>query len=714
MAKRNKSSAKIARRASRKSFVQPTMEELGLYDQPRNRIPDPEFGSYEKYLSAYADEVWVYACVARRSADVAATPINLVSVSDGKKIEQHPLLDLLNNPNPRMSLTRRMFINWLEASLLLSGNCYYLMDEIVRGTPTMLWPLMPNLVEVVPSKDPKVFREGYLYHVGGQRIPYGVEVLKQAQLFNPLSYHYGLPPLAAARMSSDTHRASSRYNLKFFDNGARPDLVFTTPHSLTPDQRNRMAAIWMKRHRGEDKAHLPTFLEKGTTAELLGMSQKDADFINQKKMSREEMCSAFQTPPALVGLFEYANYANAEEQEKIYQRGTVVPDARHLCEFLNHSLLPLFDRSGKIELRVDESAIRALQEDEDKRSQYIERYWKMGVPFNQLVKAYKLPCGEVAGVGDRSFVAGVQDAQAVPTEVQAPPQILPPGDPIADAPEGDKPKPEDKPKPKRAPSASEMREKHQRMLALADNLGSPLRVAIRKVFDDQRDLVLRAVHASGKLPSKDDINLATNKQKEALAEAMAPHVKVGVYAGRDAEMRVVRDLAKALDTDMPRLARKGQARIDKWVAGKVFAWAEDMNLTTMKRLDASIDKALAEGMSVDELAAMLAEDFDMERDYRTLRAAQTEMIAALNEGALEAYRDNPFVEKKGWLATEDEVTRDDHRAAGEKYDEDGAISVDANFIVGGAAGAAPGQTGDPAQDINCRCSIFPVTIPKES
>lgn len=708
MAKRNRTGAKAARRA-RKSFLQPSVAELGLFDPQVNRIPDPAFGNFDKYLKAYADEVWVYACVSRRTLDVASTPICLYDKATGKKIEQHDILTLLNNPNPRMGLTRRTFVSWLEASLLLSGSCYFLMDEVDgRGVPQILWPLIPSLVQVVPSKDPKVFRDGYLYHAGAKPIPLGVEVCKQAQLFNPMSYDYGLPPLSAARASVDTHRASTRYNLRFFDNSARPDLVFTTPHSLTPEQRNRMAAIWMKRHRGEDKSHLPTFLEKGTEAKLIGINQKDMDFIEQKKMSREEVCSAYQTPPALVGLFEYANYANAEEQEKIYQRSTVVPDARHLCEFLNHALLPLFDRSGRVELRVDESAVKALQEDEDKRSQYVDRYFKMGVPLNQLVRAYKLPFGEVAGIGDRSFVAGVQDANAVPTEVQTPPALLPGP---AGAPLTDEVPPKDEEKAARVPSVAQRKEKHARMLVLADSLGGELRVAVRKVFDEQRDRIMAAVHAAGgEKPSKESLAIDTEKQKNLLADAMAPHVKIGVYAGRDAEMRVVRDLVKK---DMPRVSRKGEARIDKWVAKKVFAWAEDMNKATLKRVDAIIEGALADGASVEELSKLLAEAFDSERDYRTLRVAQTEMIAALNEGALEAYRENPFIEGKAWLATEDEVTRDDHRIAGETYGADNPVTVDGDFKVGDASGPAPGQTGDPAQDINCRCSVFPV-VKKES
>ncbi len=703
MSRRNRPQAKAQRRVTRdKSFVQPGQDELGLFDPQPMRLPDPGPGSYDKYLKAYADEVWVYACVSRRAADVASTPMVLVDRKSGKKVEEHDFLKLLNNPNPQMQMTRKGFIWWLEASVLLAGNGYYLKDQLKAGRPSVLWPLIPSMIEVVPSKDPKIFRLGYKYNVGGKEIPLGADVCHQIMLPSPFDYNYGLPPLSAARMSADTHRASSRYNLRFFDNSARPDLIFKTPHSLTPEQRKRMAMVWMKRHRGEDKAHLPAFLEKGTEAQLIGLNQKDMDFILQKKMAREEVCSAYQTPPALVGLFEYANYANAAEQEAIYWRSTVVPDAKAICEFLTTTLLPIFDKSGMLELRVDESAIKALQEDQTKQAEYVERFWKMGVPLNQLVKSYKLPFGEVKTLGDISFINGAA-TKVDGTPVNAPAPALPgPIEPVKAA----------KATKLVQPTAAQLKAKHLAMLDRAEALGHPIKEAIRDQFDRQRDSVMAAVAgmAAGEKPSHAALKIDTVGSTKALAEAMAPHVKMSVHAGVMLEGRLLRDLTKVAPAAT---STKAQARIDKWSAVHAFKWAGEMNDATMRRVDKIIEQHLADGDSVSDLSAALAEAFDTERDYRTDRAAQTEVIASLNEGALESYRENPQVEGKGWLSTEDEVTRPDHKQAGEIYNEKNPIPVDEPFQVGDAKGQAPGQTGDPSQDINCRCTILPIVRVEE-
>jgi uncharacterized protein with gpF-like domain len=329
----------------------------------------------------------------------------------------------------------------------------------------------------------------------------------------------------------------------------------------------------------------------------------------------------------------------------------------------------------------------------------------MGVPLNQLVKAYKLPFGEVKGVGDLSFINGqIVGPDGKPLVAPAAPQLPAPADPV-EAP---------KKTPKlAAPTREQLRDKHERMLALTDGLGMALKAAVRGIFDAQRDAVLKAVAASGEgeKPSRAALGIDTEKSAKQLAEAMAPHVKVGVYSGRDLESRLIRD---AGGKSCPPASRKAQARIDKWVSNKSFGWAEEMNKATLKRIDKIIEDSLAAGESLHELNTRLAEAFDAERDYRTERVAQTEMVAALNEGSLEAYRENESVGGKGWLATEDEVTRPDHRVASERYDDKHPIGVDEEFVVGDARGATPGQTGDPSQDINCRCTIFPVVISKEA
>src|SRR5687768_2548977 len=48
---------------------------------------------------AYASEVWAYRCIKVRSDALSGVPLVLVD-RDGKRIEEHPILDLLRDVNP--------------------------------------------------------------------------------------------------------------------------------------------------------------------------------------------------------------------------------------------------------------------------------------------------------------------------------------------------------------------------------------------------------------------------------------------------------------------------------------------------------------------------------------------------------------------------------------------------------------------------------------
>jgi uncharacterized protein with gpF-like domain len=55
---------------------------------------------------------------------------------------------------------------------------------------------------------------------------------------------------------------------------------------------------------------------------------------------------------------------------------------------------------------------------------------------------------------------------------------------------------------------------------------------------------------------------------------------------------------------------------------------------------------------------------------------------------------------KVWEATLDDLTRDSHQALDQTK-----VEMDEDFESDGAAGPGPGMMGDPAQDINCRCTL---------
>lgn len=118
--------------------------------------------------------------------------------------------------------------------------------------------------------------------------------------------------------------------------------------------------------------------------------------------------------------------------------------------------------------------------------------------------------------------------------------------------------------------------------------------------------------------------------------------------------------------------------------------------TTRVLLRESVEKALIEGQSADELKAALIDDWAFSAE-RAETIARTEIAKADMVGAMEGYRASGLVAGKIWSTSEDDLVSEacnENKAAG-------ILSVDAAFPSGDDA---------PPEHPNCRCSVLPVLI----
>ena len=171
----------------------------------------------------YLKNAIVYRCVNEISKGAAAVPFK-IKLGDNI-LEEHPLIDLLNRPNPLQSYTE--FFSSLYGYLLLSGNSYVLKVGSERGAPKELHQLRPDRIQIKGSGNP--IPEKYDYILQGKvQASYevdqesGFSELKHIKLWNPLDDYYGCSPLAAAAVEVDQHNMASKHNVNLLTNGARP------------------------------------------------------------------------------------------------------------------------------------------------------------------------------------------------------------------------------------------------------------------------------------------------------------------------------------------------------------------------------------------------------------------------------------------------------------------------------------------------------------
>lgn len=132
-----------------------------------------------------------------------------------------------------------------------------------------------------------------------------------------------------------------------------------------------------------------------------------------------------------------------------------------------------------------------------------------------------------------------------------------------------------------------------------------------------------------------------------------------------------------------------------------------INTTTQKRVAKLLSRAVDEGKTTHEIAKELSAKFDQWSKGRAFVIAKTEVNTASNFGAWEGIT-QAGIEQKEWLSTQDGNVRDTHvELDGEVTDNDKPFESSS-----GATAQYPGNFGDPAEDINCRCGVLPVVNDK--
>ncbi len=310
----------------------------------------------------FAKNPVVYRCV--RMIAEAANRVPLTVREDGREMSVHPVLDLINRPNPHQSGPE--LLESLYAYLQTAGNAY-LEAAIVEGEVRALYGLRPDRMKVVAGKDG--WPEAYDYTAGGKtmRLSQSADPVARVlhlTLFHPLDDHYGLAPLEAAQVSLDTHNSAANWNKSLLDNAARPSgaLVYSAASgNLSADQFERLKAELEQGFQGAANAGRPMVLEGGLDWKTLALSPRDMDFIAVKNAAAREIALAFGVPPMLLGIPGDNTYANYAEANRTFWRQTIVPLVRRVAASLGHWLNPGFD--GDFEIIPDISQIEALAED---------------------------------------------------------------------------------------------------------------------------------------------------------------------------------------------------------------------------------------------------------------------------------------------------------------------------------------------------------------
>ena len=240
-----------------------------------------------------------WACVLFWAGNIAGLPLTIYRPGpSGIPVEapDHPLFWLLHH-SPNYDQSAYDFWEFMVSCLELRGNAYAEMEKRADGFIVSLTPIPPDLVAVRRLGTGEI---EYRWTLNGQLNVASQDTVLHIRgpLGGPLG---GLSPLDVCRRTFAAAISTDRAASSMFANGARPSGVLATDKVLTADQRTTLEGLLQEKFMGAMNAGRPMVIDNGVTWQALSISAEDAQMLESRQFSVEEICRLFEVDPHLVG-----------------------------------------------------------------------------------------------------------------------------------------------------------------------------------------------------------------------------------------------------------------------------------------------------------------------------------------------------------------------------------------------------------------------------
>lgn len=647
--------------------------------------------------NALEQSAWVYSCVSFLARSVASLPYR---ISKGKEIlDSGPVVELFAQPHEYITSNDL----WEHAVywMLLRGRCFVAGLDRNGNYLRIIGPgaRLPDRLVIVPADRVTPVHapqhlQGWRYFAGHCDLTPSHDFLPEELLFiatpNPFDFWGGLAPLTVAALAASTDRAAALFQRGLAESNGELGFLVTSEHQLTDPQINQVKAALAERRRGAGVAARPLFLPNGSKVERPAVTSADAQFMENRKFSRQEVCAVFGVSESLLGFVEDVNRSSGDAQHDGFVFNTLAPLARRL-----DGAFGAIARTMGLTAAHDVGGHPIMQSARRQRLDTAVKAVSIGVPFNAANRVLDLGF-EDQPWGNTWWKPFGLESVSPQAEIVQPVASSKAADPFGQLADLIGP----------ALICRSSDDFFSKSIRAAVSLA---RGKIQRIFFAQRSRVLAKLAAKNKSGSKAlqrglpeeiwDKTLEDKLLTESLNKLLADDFKFG--AAQVAEELSLVDLALKPEATLDFLAsRKNEL--------------SNVNDTTFDGIKSQLAEGLDKGESFEQLAERVKSVFNDATHRRAETIAQTEVGIATNSGRFAGMK-AAGVEYKMWLDSNLEGTRPAHQQAGTEYDRAGAIPFLNAFLVGGEDMDHPGDPkGSPGNVINCRCTILAVSKDEKS
>ena len=281
----------------------------------------------------------VYACVRVLSESLASLPLVIYQrrADGGKdKVTDHWLHRLLAK-RPNRFQNPFEWREMLQGHLALRGNAYNQIITNAKGEVVELMPLHPDRIrlELLPSGE---YRYRFTNRFGSESILPRGEVWHLRGLSS--DGLMGMSPIELARESLGMALAAQDYGARFFANDAKPTGGWIEfPGSFKDSEAKKVfRESYQQAQSGSNRGKV-LVLENGMKFHEVGVTNKDAQFLELRKFQITDVARLFRVPPHMIGDLDRATFSNIEQQSLEFVMHTMTPWAERWEASIESELL---------------------------------------------------------------------------------------------------------------------------------------------------------------------------------------------------------------------------------------------------------------------------------------------------------------------------------------------------------------------------------------
>lgn len=689
----------------------------------------------------YSQVVCVYACIQARANAISRLQLTVADDQDNI-IESGPLVEMIYQPNPKR--TGRAFWRATSAYLDLFGVAYWRKTYLGNQVAQM---------EVHGAHEIQRIETGFGDVAGYRFTPSGSGtsiILTPEEVHEVYDPDYEsadtdrpLSPRQAVSMAVAQYYKGDLANETSLDNDVQPGGLLAYKDGITEEQKAQVQREVTNRHGGAANRRRLMILAGNVEWQSIQAAFAEMEFSELKKMSRTDICAGYSTPPAVIGYYEESNYAHAEAAQEVFWENTILPRAAWLAEewdmavtrsyegdmsmaaakalrrpvsaairrsaYFRQSAARARGTGRRIYAYFDASMIQAVQRGQLKLATTAKEWTTMGVPLNDIIRAYDLPFAENKWGDTWHKPIGLVDVQEEST-----PWADDPAGPTEPEPQGAVPDDDAAPGDDQPPDgvkAADLDRLWESWRASWAGLEKAIASRVSAHFYELRAQTLRRLDETTQGKSiepaekRDIIGRILFNLYEANKMLL---VKVGALL-RDAHRlggeQSMQEAAEAKGDTGP----ANPYNIADPAAVRLIRQREIRITETNNTLRRNLSESLAQGVDAGETTAQLAERIRSQFNIAGNRAttiARTEVGGAVEE-ARQLGREQAKVPMKSWLWSRKETGRAWHQAI-ERQTMDKPIPNNDVFVSGktGSTAMQPRGFGVPVEDINCGCTAL--------